>query len=187
MVLPFNYSVVSDSLQPHGLPPARLLCPWDFPGKNIREGCHFLLQRIFLTQESNPHLLYFLHWRWILYHWATLYGKWNVIQQFLKLIIDNSTYNMGESGNNILTERNQTWNYVSTRILWKSTWNFHKRQIYRDIRKISNCLGLEGKWEVGDERIIQWYRVSSQWKYSKINYGDGCTILQVDKAIGCII
>ena len=20
-----------------------LLCPWDFPAKNIREGCHFLL------------------------------------------------------------------------------------------------------------------------------------------------
>ena len=26
-------SVVSDSLQPHGLWPARLLCPWDSPGK----------------------------------------------------------------------------------------------------------------------------------------------------------
>ena len=24
----------SDSLQPHGLQPTRLLCPWDFPGKN---------------------------------------------------------------------------------------------------------------------------------------------------------
>ena len=27
-------SVISDSLQPHGLYPTRLLCPWDFPGKN---------------------------------------------------------------------------------------------------------------------------------------------------------
>ena len=26
-------SVMSDSLQPHGLLPARLLCPWDFPGQ----------------------------------------------------------------------------------------------------------------------------------------------------------
>ena len=43
-------SVVSDSLQPCGLKPARLLCPWDFPGKNIGVGCHFLLQGIFLTQ-----------------------------------------------------------------------------------------------------------------------------------------
>ena len=30
-------SVVSDSLQPHGLQPTRLLCPWDSPGKNTGE------------------------------------------------------------------------------------------------------------------------------------------------------
>ena len=29
--------------------PTRLLCPWDFPGKNAGVGCHFLLQGIFLT------------------------------------------------------------------------------------------------------------------------------------------
>ena len=31
-----------NSLQPHGLPPTRLLCLWDFPGKNAGVGCHFL-------------------------------------------------------------------------------------------------------------------------------------------------
>ena len=51
-------SVVSDSFQPYGLQPARLLCPWDSPGKNTGVGCHFLLQGIFLTQGSNPHLLH---------------------------------------------------------------------------------------------------------------------------------
>ena len=50
-------SVVPDSLRPHGLQPARLLYPWDFPGKNTGVGCHFLLQEIFLTQGSNPGLL----------------------------------------------------------------------------------------------------------------------------------
>ena len=30
-------------LQPHGLQPARLLCPWYFPGKNTEVGFHFLL------------------------------------------------------------------------------------------------------------------------------------------------
>ena len=34
-------------------PPCRLLCPWDFPGKNTGVGSHFLLQGIFLTQELN--------------------------------------------------------------------------------------------------------------------------------------
>ena len=54
-------------LWPHGFYPTRLLCPWDFPGKNTGVGCHFLLQRIFPTQGSNPGCL---HCRWILYCWA---------------------------------------------------------------------------------------------------------------------
>ena len=39
-------------------PPARLLCPWDSPGKNTGVGSHSLLQGIFLTQGSNTGLLY---------------------------------------------------------------------------------------------------------------------------------
>ena len=31
-------SVASDSLPPHGLHPARLLCPWNFPSKNTGVG-----------------------------------------------------------------------------------------------------------------------------------------------------
>ena len=40
----WSRSIVSDSLQPHGLQPTRLFCPWDFPGKNTGVGCHCLLQ-----------------------------------------------------------------------------------------------------------------------------------------------
>ena len=35
-----------------------LLCPWDFPGNNTGVGSPFLFKRIFLTQGSNLHLLY---------------------------------------------------------------------------------------------------------------------------------
>ena len=42
---------------PSGLKPTRLHCPWDFPGKNAGVGYHFLLQGIFSTQGSKPHLL----------------------------------------------------------------------------------------------------------------------------------
>ena len=58
-------SLVSDSLQPHGLSP---------PGSSVRGisqvrilewGCQFFLEGIFLTQGSNPCLL---HCRQILYH-----------------------------------------------------------------------------------------------------------------------
>ena len=57
-------SVVSSSLQPHGLWPARLVCPWNSPGQNTGEGSHSLLQGIFPTQGSNPGLP---HCRQILY------------------------------------------------------------------------------------------------------------------------
>ena len=60
-----SHSVVSDSSQPHGLQPARLLCLWDSPGKDTRVGCHALLQRIFPAQELNPGLP---HCRQILSH-----------------------------------------------------------------------------------------------------------------------
>ena len=56
---------MSDSLYPHGLEPARLICPWNSPGRNTGVGCHFLLHGVFPTQESNPDLP---HSRQILYH-----------------------------------------------------------------------------------------------------------------------
>ena len=56
-------SLVPDSLQPRGLQPARLLCPWDFSGKDTGVGCHFLLQRIFLTQGLKLCLLHLLYWQ----------------------------------------------------------------------------------------------------------------------------
>ena len=56
-------SVVSDSLQPHELWPAKSVCPWNFPGKNTGLGCHCPLQRIFSTQRLNPRLLHLLHWQ----------------------------------------------------------------------------------------------------------------------------
>ena len=50
--------VVSGSLRPHGLWSTRLLCPWDFPGKNTGVGCNALLQGIFLNQRLNLCLLH---------------------------------------------------------------------------------------------------------------------------------
>ena len=52
--------------------PPGSFCPWDFPGKNTRVACHFLLQGLFSTQGSNLHLL---PCRQILYPWAML---WNI-------------------------------------------------------------------------------------------------------------
>ena len=52
-------SVVSNSLQPHGL-----CSPWNSPGQNAGVGSLSLLQGIFPTQGSNPGLP---HCQWILY------------------------------------------------------------------------------------------------------------------------
>ena len=51
--------------EPHGLQPARLLHPWDSPGKSTGVGCHFLLQGILPTQGWKPGLP---HGRQTLYH-----------------------------------------------------------------------------------------------------------------------
>ena len=53
------------TLHLHGLYPARLFCPWDFPGKS---------GLLFPPPEDlpNPGIdLHLLHCKWILYHWAT--------------------------------------------------------------------------------------------------------------------
>ena len=44
---------------------SRLLSPWDFPGKSIGVGCHFLLQGIFPALGLNSWLL---HWQVEFYH-----------------------------------------------------------------------------------------------------------------------
>ena len=43
-------------------PWARLLSPWDFPGKNTGVGCRALIHGISPIQGSNLHLLRLLHW-----------------------------------------------------------------------------------------------------------------------------
>ena len=54
----WSHSVVSNSWQPHGLQPTRLLCPWDFPGKSTGVGCHCLPQihRYYQLMETLHHI-----------------------------------------------------------------------------------------------------------------------------------
>ena len=52
--------VMSDSFVTPWTVLTRILCPWDFPGKNTGVSWHFLLQGISLTQGLNPNLL---HWQ----------------------------------------------------------------------------------------------------------------------------
>ena len=48
----WSHSVVSDSSQPHGLQPTRLLRPWIFQARVLEwVGCHFLLQCMKVKSE----------------------------------------------------------------------------------------------------------------------------------------
>ena len=60
-----SHPVMPNSLWPHGLQPARLLCLWNFPGMNTGLGCHFLFQGIIAVSCIS------CFGRWILYHCAT--------------------------------------------------------------------------------------------------------------------
>ena len=81
-------SVMSDSLQPHGLQPARFLCPWNSSGANSGVGSCSLLQGIFPTQGSNPGLL---HCRQILYH-PSYQGSPEITYLFKKVIKPNTLH-----------------------------------------------------------------------------------------------
>ena len=74
-------SVVSDSVQRHGLYPARLLCPRGFSRWEYGVGCHAHLQGIFPTQGLSLSLP---HCRWILYHLSHQgsCGKTSIIIQY---------------------------------------------------------------------------------------------------------
>ena len=93
------YSVTSDSLRPHGLQPARLFCPWDFPGKNTGVSCHFLVQGTFLTQGFNLYLLGLLHWQvdsWPLRHQSGRYQTqfWCLLMQLLITVLGLNKWNI---------------------------------------------------------------------------------------------
>ena len=57
------YTMHACSVAQSGLQPARLLCPWNFSGKNTGGGCHFFLQGVFAVQELTLWLLHLLHWQ----------------------------------------------------------------------------------------------------------------------------
>ena len=60
---------MSNSSQPHGLQPTRLLCPWDFPGKSTGVGYHSLLRISALAYNRS------LRWLWFgaLCHFINLF------------------------------------------------------------------------------------------------------------------
>ena len=113
----FVISVMSDSLCPCELQPARHLCPCDSPGKNTGVGCHALLQ-IFPTQGLNPHFLWFLNCRnsLLLSHWGSLIlyieNPKDSYKKLLELINEFSK----DAEHKINTNKNVMWAYSNNKL-----------------------------------------------------------------------
>ena len=65
------HSVMSKSLQPHGLQPARLLCPWDSPGKNAGRSCHWDIHIGAIFLKGRYHKDFITAWQ----QWLPLAGE----------------------------------------------------------------------------------------------------------------
>ena len=105
-LLLFSLYVMSDSLQPHGLQPARLLSPGDCPGKDTQVGCHSLLQRIFWAQGSNLDILYWQVDFFFLNHWATWEALLLITQDvsIKETRINSMLYNQQTTGPRVKTK-----------------------------------------------------------------------------------
>ena len=97
--------VMSDSLQPQGLQPTRLLCLWDSLGKNTGVGTITLISSVsfclvlFLNFSST-----WLLENCILYMWLSLYFYWTVVLQSISQSQKQRTTCLGHQG----TQR-QSW------------------------------------------------------------------------------
>ena len=122
----------------------------DSPGKNTGVGCHALLQRIFLTQGSNPGLL---HWRQILYHlshqgspiiYKKLFEKRNNIRNICSLCLSCISIRFWKDHVSV------TWPCLSTSgVVWNShclhsDWSRVEHLIQAELIRV--CYGCCGGW-----------------------------------------
>ena len=56
----WSRSVMTDSSQPHGQQPTRLLHPWDFPGESTGVGCHCLLCTLVLILHKLSQMFWYM-------------------------------------------------------------------------------------------------------------------------------
>ena len=88
----------------------RILCPWDFPGKNAGVCYHFLLQGIFPTQRSNLHLLHLLCWQADFFTASTVWLLKVTPVSTILLGVRISTYEFGMEGKRTFRCKNMSEN-----------------------------------------------------------------------------
>ena len=114
-------SVLSDSLWPQEPHPTRLLCPCDFPSRNTGADCHFLLQGNLAEPGMEIGLLCLLHFRRILYGWASSLSQWIFLVMSIKNSITGRSIGINEG-------------ILSAKILWFLCYFSHRCEILIDVQ-----------------------------------------------------
>ena len=143
-----------------------LLHPWDFPSKSTEVGCHFLLQRIFLTQGLNLGLPHCRQAFYCLSHQGSLSAIKVMSSAYLRLLIFLSVilipacvsfsmafhmmfyaYRLNNQGDNIETWHTPFpfWNQpiVTYLVITVASWS-----AYRFLRRQVRWLGIPFSWRI---------------------------------------
>ena len=140
------------TLQTHRQEPTRFLCPWDHSGKNTRMGCHFLLQGIFLTKGSNPHLLCLLHWQvgsltlgGLTIHWIilNLFGSCfyrHLSPSIISLLFNHNSFSISQKTEQQFCEqRRQNW------LIGEIFWEYHELTNKESLKHLSGSVKKENQ------------------------------------------
>ena len=133
-----------------GCEPARLLCPWNSPGRNTGVGSLSLLQGNFWTQGLNPGVP---HCKQILYHLSHHSAK--SLQSCLTLCdpIDGSPQGSAIPG--ILQARTMEWVAISFSNAWK--WKVEVKLLSRVWLLVTPCTAAhQAPLSVGFSRQEYW-------------------------------
>ena len=139
---------MSDCLQLQGLGSARLLCPWDSPGKNTGVGCHSLFQGIFLTQESNAGLLNCRQILYCLSYQGSPFMRMDTIKKKQKTKTENRKYwpRWRKIGTCILLEM-----YV---VAMESSMGLIQKQKFHLIVWFHFWVYIKKNWKLGPKEIF---------------------------------
>ena len=143
--------------------PARLLCPWDFPGKNTGVCCHALLQGIFPDQGLNPGLLHWQEHSLPLSHQGSPWGGYYTL------------YHLPVTNEETEAQRKQIIYPKSCARIMESDWGLglsdpkvHPVNLYAVTPSLNNCL-----WG-GYVNVSEWLDRGNEGLGGSLQ-GSGCT------------
>ena len=107
----------------------QLLSPQDSPGKNTGAGCHFLLQRIFLTQGLNLHLLLGRQILYYLSHLISIINTLNSHNAVCQLCLNKRKEDLPSLPNILSFCLQRAWKSQAQSRLFKSSITYQPRNL----------------------------------------------------------